>query len=67
MAELIFSQQQLTLQERQTFAAGYSAALPDAFTAYYLRVNGGVVAESDVDARRGGYRLMASILSNMVA
>lgn len=50
MPELISSQQQLTSQELQAFASGFSVDLPDAFTAHYLRVNGGVVAETDAEA-----------------
>ncbi|ACX90012.1 SMI1/KNR4 family protein [Pectobacterium parmentieri] len=54
MAELISPQKKLTPQEMSDFESIFSVSIPDSFKDHYLKINGGFVSESDVEAELWG-------------
>lgn len=54
MAELIASQKNLTAREINDFESIFQDSIPDSFKEHYLRVNGGFVSESDIEAELWG-------------
>ncbi|ATY91944.1 SMI1/KNR4 family protein [Pectobacterium atrosepticum] len=54
MAELISPQKELTSQEISDFESIFSVSIPDSFKDHYLKINGGFVSESDVEAELWG-------------
>ncbi|UJR62508.1 SMI1/KNR4 family protein [Dickeya zeae] len=54
MAEFISYQKELTTREWNDFESFFSVSIPDSFKSHYLRINGGFVSESDVEADMWG-------------
>ncbi|UCZ75993.1 SMI1/KNR4 family protein [Dickeya zeae] len=54
MAELISPQKELTVQDMNDFESMFSVSIPDSFKEHYIRINGGFVSESDVEAELWG-------------
>ncbi|ELY5938609.1 SMI1/KNR4 family protein [Cronobacter malonaticus] len=54
MVELVDPERKISNIEWTEFAKSFPVALPESFKAHYLRINGGYLAEEDVEADRWG-------------
>ncbi|MBF4846907.1 SMI1/KNR4 family protein, partial [Cronobacter malonaticus] len=54
MVELVDPERKISNIEWTEFAKYFSVSLPESFKAHYLRINGGYLAEEDVEAERWG-------------
>ncbi|WP_426346867.1 SMI1/KNR4 family protein [Cronobacter universalis] len=54
MVELVSPERKISSIEWTEFAKSFPVPLPESFKAHYLRINGGYLAEEDVEADRWG-------------